>query len=258
MSTMVKIDGRALAERRVEELLKERTQLGPLTLSLVVMQEDAVTTSFLKIKSRVAERLGVTVEYVPTLSAAQGDGIILQLPLPPGVDTDVERNKIPPQKDVDILSDAAYEQFVAGMLPPPPVPRALKTILQNHKIDIQDKKVAVVGQGRLVGKPAAELFRKEGATVTVLGRGDDIALHTREADMVILGAGEPGLLTPEMVHEGVIILDAGTSESSGKVVGDADPACAAKAALFTPVPGGVGPVAVVEIFSNLFELVRRR
>lgn len=252
------INGKALAEERVQELLIERERFGPLTLSLVVMQESAVTTSFLRIKSRVAERLGVTVEYVPKLSEAKGDGIILQLPLPSGVDQDVERNLVPLVKDVDGLSDAAYEAFCKGTFPPPPVARALDTILRAHSISYEGKRVVVVGQGRLVGKPAAELFRQKGAQVTVARRKDDLGALAQGADIIILGAGEPGLLKPEMVKDGVVILDAGTSESSGKVVGDADPRCAEKASLFTPVPGGVGPIAVVEIFANLFELVRKR
>lgn len=251
------IDGRALAERRIAELLSERSTLGPLTLSLVVMQEDAVTASFLKIKSRVAERLQVTVEYVPSMQRATGDGIILQLPLPSEVNVDLERNKIPLLKDVDGLSDAAFAAFVRGDFPPPPVPRAMEYILASHNISLTGKRVVVVGQGRLVGTPAAELCRQRGALVTVVGKGDDVARQTRAADVVILGAGEPLLLKPEMVRDGVIILDAGTSESSGKVVGDADPRCAERASLYTPVPGGVGPVAVVEIFANLFALVKR-
>lgn len=252
------IDGRALAERRIVELLSERSTLGPLTLSLVVMQEDAVTASFLRIKSRVAERLQVTVEYVPTIAAARGDGVILQLPLPPGSDVDHERNSIPFLRDVDGLSDAAWDAFVRGDFPPPPVARALSTILDSVAVTVRGKKVTVVGHGRLVGKPAAELCRQLGAQVTVVGKGDDVAQKTRDADVVVLGAGEPGLLKPEMVRDGVVILDAGTSESSGKVVGDADPRCAERASLYTPVPGGVGPVAVVEIFANLFALVKRR
>lgn len=251
------IDGRLVAEKRIEELTAERNAFGALTLSLVVMQEDAVTASFLKIKSRVAERLGVTVQYVSTLSDACGDGIILQLPLPHGVDQEVQRNLIPLFKDVDGLSEAAYDAFVHGNFPPPPVARALDTIMSTNNILYEGKRVVVVGQGRLVGKPAAELFRQRGAQVTVATRGDILHTLTQNADIIILGAGEPGLLKPEMISDGVIILDAGTSESSGKVVGDADPACAEKAAFFTPVPGGVGPVAVVEIFANLFELKRQ-
>lgn len=252
------IDGRALAEKRIAELRAERDPLGPLTLSIVVTQEDAVTASFLKIKSRVAEALGVTVEYVPTLQAARGDGVILQLPLPVGMDQDAERARIPLMKDVDVLSDLAYEAFCAGTFPPPPVPRALEYILKSNNVTYTDAQVVVVGQGRLVGKPAAELFRQRGASVVTLEKGDDVRSHTEHADIVILGAGDPHFLKPGMVREGVVILDAGTSESAGRVVGDADPACADKALLMTPTPGGVGPIAVVEIFANLFELVRRR
>ena len=79
-------------------------------------------------------------------------------------------------------------------------------------------------------------------------------LHT--ADIIISGAGHPGMIRPEMIKDGVVLIDAGTSESGGKVVGDADPSCADKASVFTPVPGGVGPIAVAMIFKNLFELMQ--
>ena len=250
------VDGRALAARRTDELKVERAQFGPLSLGIVVMQEDAVTTSFLRIKSRTAAALDIEVRYVPTLEdALQYDGVILQLPLPRERDPEQERNRIPPEKDVDILSDAAYEKFVQGAYPPPPVPRAMDYIMKSYDISYRNKHVVVVGQGRLVGKPAAELFRQRGAQVTVLERGDDLA-PVRDADIVVLGAGVSGLIKAGMVREGVIILDAGTSESSGAIVGDADPECEKKASLMTPVPGGIGPIAVVEIFANLFALKR--
>ena len=252
------IDGKGLAHRRVEELRHIRGTFGPLTLALVVSNPDAVTHSYIKIKKRIAHELDVTVvECASIADALDADGIILQLPLPPGRDVEYERNQIPARKDVDILGDAAYSKFVTGEYPPPPVARALKTILQNYKIDCTEKKVAVVGHGRLVGLPSAALFRKLGAFVTVVEKGADVRAATYDADIVVLGVGHPGLLTPEMIKDGVIILDAGTSESAGKVVGDADPACAEKASLFTPVPGGVGPIAVAEIFANLFTLHAR-
>lgn len=252
------VNGRTLAEQRLAELKHERLACGDLTLAIVVMQEDAVTQSFLRIKNKMAAALDVHVQQCRTLAEAKdADGVILQLPLPEGIDPDRERNRIPPGKDVDVLSDAAYAQFVSGDFPPPPVPRAMEYILAAHQVDVRGKRVVVVGQGRLVGKPAAELFKKRGAHVTVLTRGDDIREHTVHADIIVLGAGEPHLLKPDVIRDGVVILDAGTSESNGAVVGDADPACAPKASLFTPVPGGIGPVAVVEIFANLFELARR-
>lgn len=248
------VDGKAISEKRIEELLVERAQFGELTLSIVVTVGDAVTSSYLRIKNRIAQRLSISVEQVDSLDKAHGDGVILQLPLPPNMDTTTERNKIPLMKDVDVLSDAAFDAFVNGTFPPPPVPRAMDYILKSFSVLCKDKKVVVIGQGRLVGLPASELFKKKGSHVTVLKRGDDIGAHTIDADIIVLGAGEPHLLKPTMIKDGAVILDAGTSEAGGVVVGDADPACAEKASLFTPVPRGVGPLAVVEIFANLFEL----
>ncbi len=253
------IDGKELSEKRILELQVERAKFGPLTLALVVSTNDVVTSSFIKIKKRVATEFDVAVRDYASLADVQGeDGVILQLPLPPGVNQNVERSKIPFEKDVDILSDRAFEAFVRGDYPPPPVPRAIAYILKMYDISYNGKKVVVVGQGRLVGKPTAELFRQRGARVTVLEKGDEVAGHTRGADIVVLGAGVPSLLKPDMVKDGVIIFDAGASEAQGRVVGDADPACANKAALFTPVPRGIGPIAVVEIFANLFALRAKR
>jgi methylenetetrahydrofolate dehydrogenase (NADP+)/methenyltetrahydrofolate cyclohydrolase len=156
-----------------------------------------------------------------------------------------------------VLSKAAYAEFEKGHWPAiPPVPAALAYILKESGVDVRGKHIVSLGRGRLVGRPAAILFQHLGATVELLGRDADIAAHTRDADIIILGAGVPGVLKPDMVKEGVAIVDAGTSELGGKVVGDADPAVAEKASIFTPVPGGVGPVAIAEIYKNLFALKR--
>ena len=86
----------------------------------------------------------------------------------------------------------------------------------------------------------------------------DLGMYTQSADIVVLGAGVPGLLQPEMVREGIIVLDGGTTEDGGALTGDADPRCAEKALLFTPVPGGVGPITVSVLYQNLLQLYTRR
>ena len=108
-----------------------------------------------------------------------------------------------------------------------------------------------------MGAPAAELLRELGADVAVItaSRGSLAAL--KDADIVVSGAGSPGLLQPEMFKEGVVLIDAGTSEASGRLTGDADPRCAEVASVFTPVPGGAGPIAVAMLFKNLFTLAQR-
>jgi methylenetetrahydrofolate dehydrogenase (NADP+)/methenyltetrahydrofolate cyclohydrolase len=253
------VDGRALSETLKGEIRAGYPDVGTLTLAVIVTGADAVTKSYVGIKKRVAADLGISVIDCNSVDEALvADGIILQLPLPQGMDVEVEKNKIPVEKDVDVLSDAAFELFAKGGHPAvPPVPAGMQYVLEKNAIAIAGKKVAIVGYGRLVGKPAAVLFKQLGAEVRVADKGDDVGTITRDADIIILGTGIAGILRPDMIKDGVAILDAGASELGGKVVGDADPACADKAGLFTPVPGGVGPIAVTEIFSNLVALKKR-
>lgn len=266
------VDGRALAAARKEIVRSRRERLGALSLGVLLSEGDAATASFVRIKKRVAESLGVSVVEYPlavdteegalyrTLDAAAAahHGVIVQLPLAPALANLDVQSRIPESKDVDVVSDSAFNAFANGSSPvAPPVASALRVILEAHNIPVSGKSVAVVGKGLLVGKPAAALFTQMGATVRAVSRGDDVSAVTKDADIVVLGAGMPHILAPHMVKEGVVVLDAGTSESNGVVVGDADPAVAEKASLFTPVPGGVGPLAVAEIFHNLVLLAER-
>lgn len=271
-------DGAAFAGARREKLLKVRETMGEVSLGIVVSGNDPVTSSYVRIKERNAEALRVRLVRYPVTeavtravvaqveNATRESGVIVQLPLLPGIDVDAVLAAIPLEKDVDALSPAANERLAMGDLTViPPVAAAVYTILATctHPLSgtvvgscVRGKHVAVIGKGRLVGVPSAKLFEHLGASVQVLDRESDFSV-LKSADIVVLGAGSPHLLKPEMVKDGVMIFDAGTSEAGGVVVGDADPACARKASFFTPVPGGIGPVAVVEIFSNLFALVAK-
>lgn len=264
------IDGRLLAQERAEEVRKGRRAFGALSLGVVMATESSVTQSYVGIKKRAAASLDISVHEYRLLGevtteeiiaevkkAAMGghDGIILQLPLPLGVDVEKAKNAIPVLIDVDVLSDAAFDRFAKNDFPAiPPVPAAMWYVLKRNAIPIAGARVVIIGRGRLVGKPAAVLFERLGANVVTLRSTDDVPSATKTADIIISGAGVPALLKPDMIKKGVVIIDGGTSESSGKVVGDADPSCTAKASLFTPVPGGIGPIAVVEIFANLLAL----
>ena len=134
----------------------------------------------------------------------------------------------------------------------PPVASAIAEILNTHHISVFGKDVLILGHGKLVGAPAAIFMKHNDAQVTIIEKPTPtLALLTKEADVIVLGVGVPGLLRPSMVKEGVVILDAGTSESEGMLVGDADPGCMKHAALFTPVPGGIGPVTVACLMQNI-------
>lgn len=258
------VDGKTIAGDIFREVEAGIQVLGrPLRLGVLYVAPDFATQKFISIKEKRAKELGVEVikrelpERVTTEEAisavqelsAHTDGVIIQLPFSGNVGVAALLAALPPEKDVDALG--------ASRVMLSPVTAALEAILRRHGVEPRGKSAVVVGDGNLVGKPAAHWLRDAGASVVVVTEGDDVREQTIEADIIVLGAGHPGLLTPDMVKEGVVVLDAGTSESAGKLAGDADPAVASKASLFTPVPGGIGPVAVAMIFKNLLTLATR-
>lgn len=259
------INGKEIAEALLEELEVERAQLGrPLALGILMSSGSGVTESFIKIKSRAAHRLGVEVirheldlessteDALAALHilASKTQGIIVQLPLSPRIDVEAVLAHIPPEKDVDAIGQKPHTT-------PAPVARAIMRILDWTHTDVRGKKAVMVGAGRLVGKPTAELLTIHGANVTFVTKEIGSLEELKDADIAVLGAGDPGFIKPEMLKPGVVLIDAGTSElMGGTILGDADPACANMASIFTPVPGGVGPVAIAMIFKNLFELAK--
>ncbi|MBX4192298.1 bifunctional 5,10-methylenetetrahydrofolate dehydrogenase/5,10-methenyltetrahydrofolate cyclohydrolase [Candidatus Parcubacteria bacterium] len=235
------INGKQIAEEIITELGES---LRGKKLGIVVGTPDPATESFVKIKTRVAERLGVEVVRGEFNDLVQNcDGVIVQLPHP---DAEKLIAAIPPQKDLDAIGP--------NPLVLAPVAGAIAEILNRNSVEVKNKKAVVVGAGRLVGAPAAALLKELGADVSVVTQSEGNLSALKDADIVVLGAGQPGFIKPEMLKQGVILIDAGTSEAGGKLAGDADPACADVASIFTPVPGGIGPIAVAMIFKNLSQL----
>jgi methylenetetrahydrofolate dehydrogenase (NADP+)/methenyltetrahydrofolate cyclohydrolase len=263
------VDGKAIAEGVYRDLEARRTASpGVMTLGIVVGSHDPVIESFVRIKSKAAARLGIQLRRIdlpnkPTtpdaLSAIEKlapevQGLIVQLPLPESIDTERVLAAIPPYLDVDGINPTVVED---ARLVQAPVAGAIREILQTTGVTAAGKRCVIVGAGRLVGAPAAYLMKILGAEVSVVTLEAGSLDELKKADIVILGAGTPGLIKPEMLKPHVVLIDAGTSEQAGRVAGDADPACADIASVFTPVPGGVGPVAVAMIFKNLLDLAKR-
>lgn len=265
------INGKQIAEQevlRMQEFVQSK-KIAPRMIALAI-DPDAPTQQFLRIKARVAERVGIVMETIlldkeTSQSAVEeallevlirADGVVLQLPLPPHIDVDRLLALVPADLDPDCIGTEATRTMSmhAGTVLPPVI-SALRLISALERLVLKGKRAVVVGQGRLVGVPGALWLEGQGAEVVRLTRNSgDIKEHTLTADILVLGAGAPGLITPDMVKEGVALFDAGTSEEGGRVVGDADPACSERASLFTPVPGGIGPIAVAELFGNLLRL----
>jgi 5,10-methylene-tetrahydrofolate dehydrogenase/methenyl tetrahydrofolate cyclohydrolase len=259
------IDGRVIAQNIREELVSRIEHLHKkLVLSVLQLSSDEATKQFIRIKKQTGESIGVVVrvknisEHITTeelieelhTAVRESNGVVVQLPLPKHIDRKKIFAELPASHDVDCLGDEARTAFENGGHLLPPVVGACKEILERYSINPKGKQVVVVGKGLLVGGPASVWFKNNGGIVEVVDIGDNPSVF-ETADIIVLGAGSPHFLKPVMIKEGVVILDAGTSESGGKVVGDADPDCAQKSSLFTPVPGGIGPIAVAKIFENL-------
>lgn len=258
------VDGRVIAKAIREQLRAQLQKSKPLVLGFVRSGGDLVAKKYVSMKSKTARDIGITVVEIAleddattedaisavTRLSQEADGVLVQMPLSKKIDSARVIASIPTRKDVDAMNGS--ENIVLA-----PVPAAIREIFERTGVSVAGKRITVVGAGKLVGQPTARWLIKEGAIVSVVTReSGDIKEHVKDADIIILGAGKAGILTPDMVKKGVVIIDAGTTESEGEVRGDAAPECAEVASVFTPVPGGVGPVSVAMIFKNLMTLAR--
>lgn len=264
------IDGKRIAEDIYIHLAPRYASLNKkIRLGIVVVGENPVIASFVRIKERAALRLGIEMlrkDLPESASEAEiiaaihelkvsADTVIVQLPLPNGISTNNVLASVPNDMDVDALNPdiPEYQRIVHA-----PVALAAVEILERSGVQIKDTHAVVVGAGRLVGGPSAWLLRKLGANVKVFSLEEGTIDDLKDADIIVSGAGNPGFIKPEHIKKGVALIDGGTSELNKRIAGDADPTCAEKASVFTPVPGGVGPVAVAMIFRNLLELVGKK
>lgn len=265
------IDGRAIAEAEKLRIYNKVKSLSySPTLTIITCAPNLATSSYLELKKKTALALGVTVnvailaedvstnEVILTIqkATATANGIVVQLPLPKQIDTKAVLSAIPSSHDVDNFRYQGEETTVY-----PPVVGAIDKISTLEKVIWKEKKVVIFGEGKLVGRPALNYALSKGAIVSVANEQTPIEARqklTKEADIIVLGVGKPNLLRAEMVKEGVVVFDAGASEDGGILVGDAEPTIATKAKLFTPVPGGIGPITVSTLFHNLLELALRQ
>jgi methylenetetrahydrofolate dehydrogenase (NADP+) / methenyltetrahydrofolate cyclohydrolase len=264
------IDGRAIASEILKEVETSLSGRRPL-VRIIVMQPSPATESYLRIKEARAyeagidiqliriENDGTTEDVIHKMGLEGADAIVVQLPLPEHVDTERILSIIPIEKDVDVLSSVAYKKFEDGEKGAftPPVAGAVGEILKRGGVEVSGKRAVVVGQGKLVGRPVLALLRRMGLdTVSIYKETPNPEAILREADVIVSGAGQAHFITPEMIKKGVVLIDAGTSELSGALAGDFHPDCASVASVFTPVPGGVGPIAVAMLFKNVAHLFR--
>lgn len=267
------IDVGALADGLLETVAAEvsKMQTKP-KLAVVIAAGNPSSEIYVGRKSAACARVGIASERidVPAGTSQSGfldvvrrlnlddgvDGILVQLPLPQGIDPQAVIGAVDPQKDVDGLHPQNIGKVLWGGGEgglQPCTPKAVMKILDSIGFDPEGKIVVVVGRSNIVGKPLAAMLMNRQATVVVANsKTPDLASLTLKADAIIVAAGKPGLLTGDMVKKGAVVIDVGINRlEDGKVVGDVDfYSVAPKASRITPVPGGVGPMTVAALLEN--------
>lgn len=266
------IDGKKLAfehEQKLKNILSS-LEVKPKVVSILI-GEDAPSALYTSIKQKKAQELKIDFkplkfsedadfnEVAQAIKDLNGDyainGIMVQLPLPEvflgSYDTKELLELINPQKDIDGLTDSSHYLPAAA--------KAVISILEDEGIKASDKNIVVVGKSDLVGKPVAgELIKMGGKVQIADSQTEDLSEFINQADIIVSAAGVPGLITGEMVKNGVVIIDVGTTKVDGKLKGDIDfDSVYPKASKITPVPGGVGPMTVISLMENVLEAVKK-
>jgi methylenetetrahydrofolate dehydrogenase (NADP+)/methenyltetrahydrofolate cyclohydrolase len=269
------LDGKAVAARVLADLktgvqsFSQRTGVAP-TLAVVLVGDFAPSRIYVRNKKKAADEVGIASrdylypegcsqeKLLATLGEINRDpsvhGILLQLPLPAGLDEDAAINAIAPEKDADGLHPFNLGSLLAGKPRLVPcTPAGCLEILDHYGVDLKGAEAVVLGRSRLVGKPLAQLLLARHATVTMCHtRTRDLAAHTRRADVLCVAAGKAGVVSGDMVKEGAVVVDVGINRlESGKLVGDVDfESARLRARAITPVPGGVGPMTIAMLLRN--------
>lgn len=276
------LDGKALAEAVYAELeaaLRERLAAGGSRpkLAAVLVGDDPASATYVRMKQRDAERVGIeTSDYRLAATASTDEvrelvrrldadptvsAILPQLPMPPQVDVEAVIEAVSPAKDVDGLHPYNAGRLALGAPTVKPcTPAGIVELLRANEVPVAGCRAVVVGRSNLVGKPLAFLLLQEQATVTVChSRTRDLPAVCRQADLLVAAIGKTLYIEPDWVKPGAAVVDVGTNRLDGKLVGDVHPAVAEVAGWLTPNPGGVGPMTRAMLVRNTYDAeVRRR
>jgi len=258
-------DGKIIRDQILSDLKIEIDKRGRKPgLAVICVGAHPVCSKYVGLKKKVADRLGVKFEsfyfdakntqedIVNTIEELNNDrdvdGIMVQMPIPENFDKFEIVHAISPKRDVDGLRFCcAYKSDFK-----PPVVLAILKAIEDSGKSLTDKEVVIAGRGFLVGWPLASCLEEAVPGLIVAdNKTKNLAEITKTADILISAVGKHDIITPEMVKEGVVLIDAGTTEVSGEIRGDINPKTYEKASFYTPVPGGIGPVTIAMLFNNL-------
>lgn len=268
------VDGKAIATAIRREVRAETETLAAKTgrppgLAVILVGEDPASATYVRNKGKACDEVGIrsvqitrpaTTSREELLDIIHGlnkdeaiDGILVQLPLPAHIGERSILETMDPAKDVD----GFHPSNLGGLLTGNPLfvastPLGIMEVLDRFRVAIEGKHAVIVGWSTIVGKPTAFLLLERRATVTVCQEWTrNLDQHARQADILVVAAGKPGLVTGDMVKDGAVVVDVGINRVEGRLVGDVDFASVyPKASLITPVPGGVGPLTVAMLLKN--------
>lgn len=270
------IDGRKIASGIIENIKKEISRLDFVPLFCdVLVGEDLSSVQYVGMKAKKAESVGIhfhkatfpasistedLIKEIKILNKVENMcGIIVQLPLPESIDKKAILDSIDPHLDVDCLGSIASDKFYNGDTSLGfPTALACMALLDLLNLDLKNKKVVVLGQGILVGKPVTALLHfRNISPLVVRSKTENKEKIIKEADVIISGMGHGKYITGDMIKKGAVLIDAGTSESGGGIVGDVNLESVGDVASYvSPVPGGVGPVTVAMLLNNVLKVAK--
>lgn len=284
------IDGRKISgdiKNEIAQNIAERKKLGKKIphLAIILVGDDGASQTYVDHKVKACKEVGfhyTMMRFADTISEDKlmkhidqvnqdedVDGFIVQLPLPPHISVEHITEKIRPEKDVDGFTNRNFGSIVSkNPLLMPATPLGVVELLKRYDIPTEGKNCVVVGASRLVGAPLSMMLVEQGrATVTVCHKyTKDLASYTRQADILIVAVGKPGLVTSDMVKEGAVVIDVGTTRVEGPqfkngyaLRGDVEfKEVAPKTSYITPVPGGVGPMTIASLLLNTLRATELR
>lgn len=271
------INGKEIASKIRQELKAKLNKIYDekgvkLGLATVIVGGDPASVAYVKNKEKVCSEVGLnSFTYELPYETSQEEmvrlinelnfredvhGILIQVPLPKHIDENTIANVISPMKDVDGFNTQNSGKLFRGeKCLIPCTAKGILRLIKESGIKIEGKKATVVGRSNIVGKPAAMLLLKENATVTLChSRTKNLKDELYDADIIISAVGKKGLIKSDMVKEGAVVIDAGTSVYEGKLFGDVDfENVKEKASYITPVPGGVGSMTTTMLIENVLE-----
>jgi methylenetetrahydrofolate dehydrogenase (NADP+)/methenyltetrahydrofolate cyclohydrolase len=268
--------GADLAARIRADVAHEAAELGGACLATLLVGDDPASHVYVTKKHEAAEAAGIesrdhrlpastpeedVLALVDELNEDDGvDGILVQLPLPPGMDEARVTESVLPVKDVDGFHPVNQGHLLLDRpLHVPATAAGCMELLREHGVPLEGREAVVVGRSQIVGKPMSLLLLAANATVTIChSRTTDLAAQTRRADILVAAVGRPGLITPAMVKPGAAVVDVGITRAEHGLVGDVDPQVVEVAGWMTPVPGGVGPMTIAMLLRSTLLAARFR